>query len=312
MFNVDFGLLLPVALIAISLGCVFYFVTRFFVVASATKQIKTEEWRDPPPLIYRVFQPFLRIFAPDLKGFLTEKTLQSAQTKLNSAGLSYAILPEELILLPYACMALGCIISATLFSVNGAMSLSVKAFVIGIIPISFVYPGIWIKDKIAARKSRVEKDFPFLLDFLVLSMRAGLTYSMALAQSVQNMPEGPIKEEFSKVLREIRAGKIRRAALLDLATRMNIPSVSNFVGAINQVEETGGELVDVLNIQAEQRRMERFSRAEVLANQAPVKMLIPMVLLLFPIIFMMIAFILIVHLNDSGILPHTLSHLLVK
>lgn len=310
MSDTNIPFFLPVALVAVSIGIVFYLVSRFFVVASATKQIKVEDWRDKPPLIYRVFQPFIRLFAPDLKRFLSEKSVISAQNKINAAGLSYAILPEEFIFLRYTCFAVGGTVAYTLFQLKNPMTPGVAIFLIAIIPLSYFYPEIWIKDKINARRLRVEKEFPFMLDFLVLSMRAGLNYSLSLGQAVQNMPEGPVKDEFGKLLREIRAGKLRRQALLDLAARMNIPSINNFVGAMNQVEETGGEIVDVLNIQAEQRRLERFNRAEEQANSAPVKMLIPMVLFLFPIIFMMIAFILIVHLDDSGLLPPMISRML--
>jgi tight adherence protein C len=138
-----------------------------------------------------------------------------------------------------------------------------------------------------------------------------LNYSSSLGQAIASLPEGPVREEFAKLLREIRAGKSRRQALLDLGERMSIASVHNFVAAMNQAEETGGEIVDVLTQQAHQRRNERFNKAEEIANKAPVRMLLPMMAFLFPILFMLIAFIIVVKLGEMGMLSDGMLRLLM-
>ena len=131
-----------------------------------------------------------------------------------------------------------------------------------------------------------------------------------MGQAIASLPNGPVREEFAKLLRETRAGKSRREALLDLAERMNIDSVNQFVAAVNQAEETGGEIVDVLTAQAEQKRTERFNSAEETANKAPVKMLIPMMAFLFPIIFMLLTFVVMVKLAEIDMLPVSMLRLL--
>ncbi len=209
-------------------------------------------------------------------------------------------------------MIVGLFISYFMFSSSSSASLEFTLFILAIVPLGYFYPDIWLNDKINGRRRRVAKEFPFLLDLLVLSMRAGLNYSTSLGQAISNLPDGPVKDEFGKLLREIRAGKIRRDALTDLAKRMNIKSIHNFVAALNQAEETGGEIVDVLTLQAEQRRVERFNEAEAAANKAPVKMLLPLVLFLFPIIFMLIAFVLVVKMAETGFLPDIMMKLLMS
>ena len=277
-----------------------------------TRPKEDEDWRDPPPLIYKIFKPVVRLFSGDIRSIIPEKTYEKIQVKLSTGGMNYAIMTEEFFTLKLICLVVGIFISYVLFSSSADSSLEVKMVIIGIGPLGYFYPDIWLNDKIKGRRRRVAKEFPFLLDLLVLSMRAGLNYSTSLGQAISNLPEGPVKEEFGKLLREIRAGKIRRDALTDLAKRMNIKSIFNFVAALNQAEETGGEIVDVLTMQAEQRRVERFNEAEAAANKAPVKMLLPLVMFLFPIIFMLIAFVLVVKMAETGFLPDIMMKLLMS
>ena len=167
-----------------------------------------------------------------------------------------------------------------------------------------------MNQKATARRIRVIREFPFLLDLMVLSMRAGLNYSAALSEAVDNMPPGPVKEDFAGMLREIRAGKSRVQALKDLSARLNEETITNFVAAVNQAEETGSELVSVLTTQAEQRRLERFQAAEVHAGKSPVKMMVAMFFFLFPVIFMLLGFFILVSLGYDGVLPPELWELL--
>lgn len=280
-------------------------------LALKTRSKTKEDWRDPPPLIYKLFKPIVRLFASDVRGIMSDRLYNKISSRLSTGGVNYAIMAEEFFTLKFVCLILMCVVSYFLFTAETERAAEAKLIIIGLIPLGFFYPDIWLNDKIVQRRARVAKEFPFLLDLLVLSMRAGLNYSTSLGQAISNLPEGPVKEEFGKLLREIRAGKIRHEALLDLAGRMNTKSISNFVAAINQAEETGGEIVEVLTLQAEQRRSERFNDAEEAANKAPVKMLLPLVMFLFPIIFMLIGFVLIVKLSETNFLPKILMDLLI-
>lgn len=271
-----------------------------------------EEWRDPPPMMYRLFKPLVRLITPEANRLISDKRKEVLAAKLSAAGFGYAILPQEFVVLKYLCFIFGGLVSLLTLKSNPDVGTEIYVFVVTFAPIGFFYPDLWLSDQITRRKSLVIKEFPFLLDLLVLGMRAGLNYSGALSHAIGAMPKGAVKEEFGKVLREIRAGKSRREALLALGDRMNIEAINNFVAAVNQAEETGGEIVEVLVTQADQRRNERFGAAEVKANKAPVQMLIPMVLFLFPILFMLLAFIIMVKLNAMSMLPDSVSALLVR
>lgn len=277
-----------------------------------TRPKESEEWRDPPPLIFKLFKPLVRLFAGEMRGLMSDVGYARTQVRLSAGGVNYAIMPEEFQTLKIVCLVFAGIISFFLYNTSSQFGTEIKAFLVLLPPVGFMYPDIWLRDKISIRRRRVAKEFPFLLDLLVLSMRAGLNYSTSLGQAISSLPNGPVKDEFGKLLREIRAGKVRRDALLDLAARMDINSVHNFVAAINQAEETGGEIVEVLTVQAEQRRAERFNEAEATANKAPIKMLIPMMLFLFPIVFMLVGFIMMVKLAETDLLPEFLLRLLIS
>lgn len=296
-----------VATIIISIGVAlafFYFgQVSIRVIKEARSGKDDDSWRDPPPMIYKMFKPLIKIIAPDIKSIIKENQYEVTERKLSSAGMNYAILPEEFVSLRFICLLVGCGITSYIYVTYAPLDAEILFVVMMIIPISYFYPDLWVRDQIKARKVRITKDFPFLLDLLVLSMRAGLNYSSALGQSIESLGNGPVKEDFSRMLREIRAGRPRSVALSDLAERMDVPSINNFVAAMNQAEETGGEMVDILNTQSEQRRIERFLQAEEQASKAPVKMLIPMMLFLFPVIFMLIGFVILVGLGEDGVLP---------
>ena len=297
--------LIPLILISLAIGMAAYYIGHVVIrMVTELKQGKNDDsWRDPPPLMYKLFKPFIKIFAPDMRGIISDASYESTEKRLSAAGMNYAILPEEFVTLRFVCLFVGCLIVSYLYVNYSPMDAEVLMAVLLIIPVSYFYPDIWVRDQINSRKNRITKDFPFFLDLLVLSMRAGLNYSSALGQSVESLGEGPVKEDFTRMIREIRAGRPRQVALTELAERIDIPSINNFAAAMNQAEETGGEMVDILNTQSEQRRVERFLLAEEQASKAPVKMLIPMMLFLFPVIFMLIGFVIMVGLGEDGILP---------
>lgn len=282
-----------------------------FAIRSRKKSLlQDEEWRDPPPVIYRLFKPIVNFLTPEFAKFIKQERRDSLSNKLSASGFNYAILPDEFVTLKFVCCVFGGLISFLLLKTNPDVGPEIFIFIISFAPVGFFYPDLWLSDQLTRRRKAVIKEFPFLLDLLVLGMRAGLNYSGALSHAVAAMPQGAIREEFNKLLREIRAGKPRREALLALGQRMNLEAVNNFVAAINQVEETGGEIVDVLMAQAEQRRNERFNSAETIANKAPIRMLIPMMVFLFPIIFMLLTFIIIVKLNAINLLPASMAAML--
>jgi tight adherence protein C len=243
----------------------------------------------------------MRWYSVPVEASLTSQRREVLQAQLDAAGAAYLINPAELIVIRRVVAVLGATISAAailLFELRDPFHLAIA---IAVAPLSLFYPDLRLREVTKRRQARFEKEFPFFLDVLVLAMKAGLNFTAALEQAVSAMAAGPVQQEFSRYLRESRAGLARRIAMDRLAARIMLPAVTSFVAAVAQAEQTGGSLGEVLADQARQRRQERFLRAEKLANQAPVKMLFPLIALLFPTTFIIIGFPIVIQLLQAGV-----------
>lgn len=260
----------------------------------------SEDWRDKPPALFKITRPIVNLFVERIAKNMSPQQYDQLKARLDAGGVTYAISPEEFI----ATRRVSLVIATMLF-VYFYRNLNLESYqvlLLGlIIPLGYYYPDIWLRDATKRRHSLIEKQFPFFLDLLVLTMRAGLNFSSAMAHSVEKMAPGPVREEFGRMIRETRTGVPRSKSLTDIAGRVNMPAVTNFVSVVNQAEEVGGELGEVLAAQAEQRRKERFLKAEKLANQAPMKMLFPLIGFLFPITFIIVMFPIVIKGRDMGL-----------
>jgi tight adherence protein C len=153
--------------------------------------------------------------------------------------------------------------------------------------VGFYAPGIWLGQRISARKQALGRALPDALDLLAISVGAGLGFDSALIEVVQRW-QNPLTEELGGVLRDMRLGKSRREALRALADRIQQTEIASFVAGIVQADELGTPIRDTLRIQADQIRNQRRQRAEEKARQATIKMLIPMALFIFPAIFIVL------------------------
>jgi tight adherence protein C len=167
--------------------------------------------------------------------------------------------------------------------------------------LGFYLPELWLSDMTKSRNLRILKGLPFFLDIVTMAVEAGLNLSSGLQKAVEKMPPGPLVVEINRVLRDVRAGKPRLDALRDLAARLDFGPVNSLVSALVQGEMMGASVGPILRAQSEQRRTERFQRAEKLALEAPVKMLGPLILCIFPCTFIVIGFPIVVQLLKSGI-----------
>jgi len=123
----------------------------------------------------------------------------------------------------------------------------------------------------------------------------------ALQQAALKGPKGALCDEIKRVLRDVRSGKARADALRAMSERVQEPAVTNFVTALIQAERMGMNLGPVLRAQADQRRSERFLRAEKLAMEAPVKLLFPLIAFIFPCTFIVLFFPIVVQFMQSGL-----------
>lgn len=253
----------------------------------------TERWRDPAPWLIRWLLPLARKAQWMVR--ISPRRTSNIIAALNRAGLGYTLLPREYIALR--------IIMGLLAGALGFLIHPDKAWLAGCIGtgLGWSYPAIWLTDQTRQRQKSIEREFPSLLDLLSLSVRAGLSFNAALTQCTQRMEPGPLQIECQRLIRELRTGTTRELALEHLAERVDLAAMNNFVAAVLQAEATGGSISHILDDQAVQRRRERFMRAEKAANEAPVRMLLPLVALLFPITFLIIGFPIAMQFMDSGI-----------
>jgi tight adherence protein C len=154
--------------------------------------------------------------------------------------------------------------------------------------IGMFYPMIWINDQVKKRHLQISRALPFNLDLLTLSVEAGLDFTAALAKVVEKGKTGPLRDELQIVLKQLKMGKTREEALKAMIARVDLPALTQFVTALIQADKMGTSLGKVLRIQSTQLRIDRTQRAEKLANEAPVKMLFPLIACIFPTVFMIL------------------------
>jgi tight adherence protein C len=234
---------------------------------------------------------------------LKSSQLEKAHRALQSSGQDYVLTPEEL----YGARIVAAGVTASMFLLAllllGKASLGGLAFCIAFAaPLGWMYPTLWLGERRKQRQRQVVRDLPVFLDFITMAVEAGLNITGAIEQSVLRGPSGPMAQEFARMLRDQRAGLPRVEALRRMADRMDISQVTNFTSALIQSDRVGANLSETLRSQANQRREERFLRAEKLALEAPVKMMLPLVMFFFPLIFVVLAYFIYLQMKQQGIM----------
>lgn len=272
---------------------IFWLFTR--LVEAVPEQDRT--WNDPPPLGFRIIWwpiEWISFYADPL---MSSKNQTARLTQLRQAGLDYTLNPAQFLggrilwgllaaLLAYWLAASFHFFSLTLLSI---------AFAIG-----FYFPAIWLSDLIQLRRKQMIKTLPFFLDIITLCVESGLNINSALQQAVAKGPKGVLQSEFQRVLRDIRAGSNRSDALRNMAQRLNHSAITNFTSTLIQAEASGMSLGPILRAQSEQRRNERFTQAEKVAMEAPVKLLFPLIVFIFPCVFIILLFPIVMKIIAQG------------
>ena len=269
------------------------------VLGRAVAEVPGEDrtYLDRPPMGFRIVWWPIQWIAYYLGRLLPASQRQKVMIKLRKAGLDYTLSPEQYI----AGRIIAAMIAGALAAwLADSFLQSPTRYAPAVVAFAYLYPAIWLKDRIDARKRLLLKQLPFYLDIITLCAEAGLNLTGAFEQAMRRGPAGPLRDEIARILRDVRAGKSRTDALRTFAERMNEPAVGSLVSALIQAESMGMNLGPILRAQAEQRRTERFMRAEKLAMEAPVKMLIPLIFFIFPCTFFVIGFPIWMKFMQSG------------
>jgi tight adherence protein C len=163
-----------------------------------------------------------------------------------------------------------------------ALLLAFAGFVVGLYA-----PNLWLKMQIGKRQKAITRALPDALDRMSICVDAGLSFEAAI-QKVAAYGSDELAIEFGRTISEIRLGIPRSEALRHLVDRIGVPDVASFVAVLIQAEKLGTAVRDVLHVQSEQMRIRRRQRAEEAAQKAPIKMLIPLVIFIFPAMFAVI------------------------
>jgi tight adherence protein C len=237
----------------------------------------------------RVFLPLLRNLAAFTTKFTPEKQLEATRKQIELAGLAGSLEPTTFFALRIVCtIAFGLLAFMVFFVFSRSIApANALAYTVGAIGLGYYLPSLWINSKIKKRQENIVKALPDALDLLVICVEAGLGFDAAMGKVYEKW-ENDLAIAFGRVLREISLGKLRREALRDMAERMDVPDVTSFTAAIIQADQLGVSIGTILRVQADQMRVKRRQRAQEKAHQAPVKMMIPMVLLIFPSIWIVL------------------------
>jgi len=266
------------------------------------RTLTLEEIELSQPFSERIAKPLIQGIAQFIGRFAPQRNIENIRRKLELAGKPYDWGPTEFL----GVRGLAGILLATLTFLLLTLSGQYlpKRFLATLVAGGlgfYVLPTLWLSSQISRRQTEIVKALPDALDLLTISVEAGLGFDAAMSKVAEKW-NNELSLAFNRVIQEIQMGKLRREALRDMADRMDVSDVSSFVAAIIQADQLGVSIAKVLRIQSEQMRIRRRQRAEEKAHQAPVKMLFPMVFLIFPALFVVLLGPALLVVMKSGVL----------
>jgi len=283
--------------------------TRLAEFSARERPPTLEEIELSQPFSERVILPMARKLGEFVTRFTPQASLQSIQHQLDLAGNPRGVDPTVFYLsrlgiaglLGAGLLALSFVVPHGSFLSFAAAPAKVVLIAIGAAVFGFFIPSLMLQSKITQRQDVITKAMPDALDLLTVCVEAGLGFDQAMAKVCEKW-NNELSMAFERVINEIRLGKLRREALRDMSERVGVADLTSFVAAIIQADQLGVSIGKVLRIQSEQMRIKRRQRAEKKAHEAPVKMLIPMVLLIFPSIYIVLLGPSAIQVIKSGVL----------
>jgi tight adherence protein C len=247
-----------------------------------------EEIELSQPFSERVMIPIIRRVGEFSARFTPQKAIQDTARKLELAGNPWPIDAATFLAIRFilAIVLGGFLVAIVLISPPSNPSDNFM-YIGGATFAGFFLPHLMLTSRITRRQKEIRKAMPDALDLLTICVEAGLGFDAALSK-VSDKWDNELSLAFARTIREVQLGKVRRDALKDMSDRLGIAEMTSFVAAIIQSEQLGVSMAKVLRIQADQMRMKRRQRAEEEAHKAPIKMIIPMALLIFPTIMIII------------------------
>jgi tight adherence protein C len=240
---------------------------------------------DRRPFSERVLAPTKLALARGVLRLTPRTTFDSVTAKLLAAGLGRRLSPTGFLAAKAAFGIAGFVLGGLYGGVLGPLGTVFLALTFG--AGGFILPDYVISTRARRRKEQIRAELPDALDLLMVSVEAGLGFDGAVARLTEHM-EGPLAEEFALMLGEMRIGESRQDALKRLAERVPAAEVAAFSRSIIQSDQLGMSLGRILRVQAADSRLRRQAAAEEKAMKAPIKMLFPTVIFIFPAMFIVV------------------------
>lgn len=245
------------------------------------------EQRLSEPFLRRVVTPLGRRAFAAIAALTPSNHLDRVHAKLVQAGLASSLRAEEFVTAQVLATAFG-LVAAIAWSVLGNPVERLGILAVVLLPtIGALAPSAWLNRKVTERKAAILRDLPDVLDLMAISVEAGVGFEGAMEVVCRNF-DSPLAEELSRTLKEMELGLSRREALQNLKRRTEVPELSNFVLALTQADALGMPVGRVLKTQAAEMRTRRRQWAREKAGKLPVKILFPLIGLIFPAILVVV------------------------
>ncbi|MBU0903785.1 MAG: type II secretion system F family protein [Firmicutes bacterium] len=238
-------------------------------------------------LFQRLFDTRIKQFKRSFNRTNKRGKAEKIERKLLQAGTPYSMTPFEFRILQ---LGLLIVLPTFMFIVLVIANVSIGKLLfmlLATIALSMYLPHAFLKMKIKSRNHKAVVELSDFIDLLAVSMEAGLGFDQALSKVVSKK-HGVLADEFQRCLEELRLGKTRRESLAGVRERLQVDDIQMLIGNIIQAEQLGIGMVQILRIQSEEVRIRRKQRAEEKAMKAPIKMLFPLVIFIFPCIFIIL------------------------
>jgi tight adherence protein C len=268
-------------------ACIFAYIAVFLFAYNfySTREEASERLSLPKEILgtemveqQRKVRPWARLLAPLIRSVEKIEFFQKYKRKLVVAGGPMQL--GEFIVFKVFWVVVFFVVGA-LFRLN--FGLLLLFLVVG-----YLFSDFWLKRKIQARHRRISKDLPVVIDLLKLCVGAGMDFMLAVQRVIRDFRPSPLVDELRVVWQEIQMGKSRRDALKDLAVRASMPEVSSFVRTLIQAGRMGSPIGEALKIHSEEVRMMRFQRGEEAALKAPIKLLLPLIGFILPVVLIIV------------------------
>jgi tight adherence protein C len=251
------------------------------------------EPRDPALLVW--FAPAIRLGCP-------RPVLERQRTALAQAGLSQRFdAAQWLAVRAWILIGLLTVAIAGFGILNGGAGRAALIFTSAVL-LAWLAPRLWLHDRCRKRRAALLGQLPFYVDLLVICLESGLNLAASIEQAIKLGPAGAFSLELTRVPHDLRSGQTLAQSLRGLAQRTALPQLQGLVSALVAAQSSGSDLALTLKAQARQLRDQQFFEAEHDAMRAPVKMLAPLLLCVFPCTFLMLLFPVVVRLSSEGVL----------